>query len=212
MTNQVTSKESINVSRETNLEKNLFSFGNSKLPKTTAIFNMSSATTCESDFLGLCKVSVKCYAKKAERIYKQVKPYRDNQENFWKSCSSEEFVTRLLSEKKSKKVNLLRLNESGDLRSLDCLIKVFEISELLKKFSIKVYIYTHRIDILKSIPVDMIPENLNIMLSNGKLDGYGSFIGVKSLPVNSDRLTCIGDCKVCNLCSYTKETILVKIH
>ncbi len=48
----------------------VFSYGNSKLPKETLIVNITSAQNCPSDKLGLCNCSKVCYAKKCERIYK----------------------------------------------------------------------------------------------------------------------------------------------
>jgi hypothetical protein len=54
--------------------------GNRKIPKSTAIFNMSSALNCPSKKLGLCKAAsqgAKCYARKAEILYPQVLPYRE---------------------------------------------------------------------------------------------------------------------------------------
>lgn len=48
----------------------VFSYGNTKLPKETLVVNITSATTCPSEKLRLCRCSKVCYAKKCERIYK----------------------------------------------------------------------------------------------------------------------------------------------
>ena len=51
----------------------VFSYGNTKLPKHTLIVNLTSATNCPSEQLGFCKCNDICYAKKCERIYKAYK-------------------------------------------------------------------------------------------------------------------------------------------
>ena len=62
--------------------KELLSFGNLKVGKDTAIFNMTPAFRCPSEELGLCSIAKICYAKKAERMYPQVTPYREKQEEY----------------------------------------------------------------------------------------------------------------------------------
>ena len=50
----------------------LLSNGNSKIGNDTMILNMGSAMNCPSKKLGLCKLGSKCYALKAEKLYKPV--------------------------------------------------------------------------------------------------------------------------------------------
>ena len=64
--------------------KKLIQFGNHKLPKSIAIFNMGPAMECPSLNMGLCQAYVGdkcvCYAMKAEIQYcKTVPPYRTRQ-------------------------------------------------------------------------------------------------------------------------------------
>ena len=64
--------------------KNLIQFGNTKLPKSTMIFNMGTAAKCPSKELGLCSVAGCCYAGKAETQYpKHVPAYRERQATYW---------------------------------------------------------------------------------------------------------------------------------
>lgn len=112
----------------------LFSFGNRKLPKHTAIFNMSPAKQCEADKLGMCQLvnSKRCYAMKAERMWPKVLPFRKRQKRYWKDCTPENFVKRLLKERGRKKIKYLRFNEAGDFITQDCVEKAAKIAELLK--------------------------------------------------------------------------------
>ena len=50
-----------------------FSYGNTKIPRSTLIVNLTSAEHCPSRALGLCKVESVCYALKCERIYPNYK-------------------------------------------------------------------------------------------------------------------------------------------
>ena len=67
--------------------KNLIATGNKKLPTTTAIFNMGSATDCPSLKKGLCTAvtekKVTCYALRPENFRPLVLPYRRRQEKYW---------------------------------------------------------------------------------------------------------------------------------
>ena len=127
--------------------------GNIKIPSTTAIFNMSSATDCPSQRLGLCKAAkagVKCYAKKAEYSYHPfVLPYRRRQESYWKSVRAHEFVSQflLLNAIKEKPFTALRFNESGDFHSQACVDKAELIAMMLHRFGIRTYCYTSRSDL-----------------------------------------------------------------
>ena len=86
--------------------KGLVKAGNKKLPKTTAIFNMGSATDCPALKKGMCqafarnpqgKMKLVCYAKKAEvQYYTMVLPYRRRQEKYWKDHSAEDFAISFL--------------------------------------------------------------------------------------------------------------------
>lgn len=50
-----------------------FAYGNTKIPRSTLIVNLTSAEHCPSRALGLCKVENVCYALKCERIYPNYK-------------------------------------------------------------------------------------------------------------------------------------------
>ena len=127
--------------------------GNKKLPNTTAIFNMGSATDCPSRKLGLCsacKAGVKCYALKAELpCWPAVLPFRRRQEKFWKETNPENFVLQFLALNaiKTKPFNALRFNEAGDFWSQECVKKAEKIARILNTYNVVVYCYTSRSDL-----------------------------------------------------------------
>lgn len=141
--------------------RNLTTFGNTKLPKTTAIFNMGPATDCPSASLGLCELRKNCklksgckdvcYALKAEKMYKACKPYRTRQQQYWLNVTAETFATEFIQiyERKKIKPTLLRFNESGDFFTQNCVDKVYKIARLIyEAVGVRTYLYTHRRDLV----------------------------------------------------------------
>jgi len=135
------------------LQKLLCNVGNHKIPSSTAIFNMGSATDCPSLSLGLCKVQTDnnrcCYALKAEVLYPNVLPYRRRQELYWNETSAEQFAFQflLINSKKRNPFNALRLNESGDFHSQQCVEKAESIARILSRYGVTTYCYTSRSDL-----------------------------------------------------------------
>ena len=142
----------------------VFSFGNKKLPRTTAIFNMTSVRDCPSLKLGMCQAIVKdklgndkcvCYSQVAERLYKNVLPYRDRQNDFWNEClargresGATDFVRELIKSRKPSNIKYLRFNESGDFQGQHDVYLVFMIAhKLWKHHGIVTYGYTARQDL-----------------------------------------------------------------
>jgi len=199
--------------------KNILSFGNTKLPKSTAIFNMSSAMRCPSDKLGLCKLSKVCYAKKAEHLYKQVLPFRDRQNYYFDKCTSDQFISEFNAAiaKKRIKVNLLRVSESGDFKNQNSIDKLNQIS---KGLNVKTYVYTARTDLnfkgvnfavnfsgLENIDKLKTGEASNLFCGLNKVD-YTEAISKKHID-GFKVVKCISDCKKCNICSKKGQKIIV---
>ena len=94
------------------------SYGNSKLNgNNVMIFNITSASACPSDELGLCSLGPRngdksCYAYKAERMYKQVLPYRNRQTEWWDHHFSVDAFVQALR----KTTKFFRFSEAGDFR------------------------------------------------------------------------------------------------
>ena len=178
--------------------------GNHKVPKTTAIFNMGSATDCPSEKLGLCKASFNgksfCYAKKAEYLYqKTALPYRRRQEKFWKKTTAENFVFQflLINANKRNPFNALRFNESGDFWTQECVDKAEIIARNLAKYDIVTYCYTSRSDLDFSRV-----KKLVICGSGFKKKGITSEFKIinskKEKPAGYGM--CPMNCRICNRC------------
>ena len=73
---------------------NVFTLGNSKLDKSTIIFNLTPAPQCISKKLGLCQLqnTNKYYALKAEKQYKNTANFRLRQKQYWTDCSVHQFI------------------------------------------------------------------------------------------------------------------------
>ena len=191
------------------------SYGNTKLPKTTAIFNMGSAIDCPSDKLGLCQLanSSQCYAKKAEKMYKQVLPYRRAQAKYWLECTPSlyffDFLTAI--NRKRNPIRALRFNESGDFYSQACVDKLSKIADLLATIKVKVYTYTARRD----LDYSNISDNLTVNGSGYMADNMFIALPAK-LYDKSDKkgfIPCPMDCNKCSLCTRKAgKVIAVKMH
>lgn len=183
----------------------VFSFGNKKLPKHTAIFNMSPASQCVADKLGKCQLidSKRCYAMKAERLYPQVLPYRKKQKRYWKDVSAVNFVRRLLKEKGRRKLKYLRFNEAGDFIDQGCVDKAAEIARLLKDHGIRCYMYTARNDLDFSNRGDLVINGSGFMVDNSFTTVYTK--GKLKEPY------CIQDCSKCIMCTK-KLNLEIKVN
>ena len=190
-------------------------FGNKKLPVSTAVFNMGSATRCPSEQLGLCPIGLKnCYAYKAEVQYNKSCPqYRDRQETIWKDTSASEFVQAIVDIKKRKRTpfTTLRINESGDFWSQDCVDKTHIIAKELAKHDIKVYIYTARCDLdftaISTKDMGLNSSNQPLQMKDGVSNCFNAvndFTG--------ENPKCVGDCKVCSICSLTSQKLIEVLY
>ena len=187
--------------------KSLLAYGNKKLPKSTAIFNLGSATFCPSKFTNQCKVSEICYALKSERQYKQVLGYRMRQLKYYNSNSAYQFIEDFIEAIKHKaiKVTHLRINESGDFATQNQVNKLICIAQLLKHYSIKVYVYTAN---------DMLDYSnlMKVAIVNGSNEMYSNRFKVVD-KINTNKVYCIADCTKCNICTFKlKATIQVLKH
>jgi hypothetical protein len=129
------------------------SWGNNKIAKNTAIFNMNSATDCPNadtsednqSETGLCQVPFsQCYAHKAEHVYPDALPYRRRQEYLWDSLSAEEWAGAFkeLVSRKRNDVDFIRFSEAGDFRHAGDIEKVNLIAKYLAPDGIDVYTYS----------------------------------------------------------------------
>jgi hypothetical protein len=188
----------------------LWSLGNSKLPETTAIFNITSAKDCPSNKLGLCAAVIdgknKCYARQAEYSYPGVLPYRQRQAALWANTTATEYVKLFLSAIGKRKIYALRLNESGDYRSQADVHKAETIARLLSKRNIIVYGYTSRPDLNFSKL-----KYLRLIGSGFKKPGIRGIFKIIKDKSEKPRGCgiCPSDCSICNRCLQGKNTCVL---
>lgn len=186
-------------------------FGNTKLPTSTAIFNLCSAKDCPSLRLGFCQAFYKgkcvCYALRGELRWTGPLPYRRRQEKLWDSLAAKEFAAQFLSivERRRIRTKALRLNESGDFRSQADVRKASRIAELLAPAGVRVYSYTARRD----LDFSKVSDNLVVNGSGFKVRGEFKFIlSRKDRPKGYG--ICPMDCRKCRRCLDGKNTCIVR--
>ena len=128
-----------------NYNGQVFSYGNSKLPKSTLIVNLSSAENCPSRKRGLCEIEDKCYARKCERIYPNYKKKNLIVEEWFNSASDNDIIDLMNAyiEDAPEKIKLCRLNEAGDFRDQKQVRQMNRVAKHFKKTrGIRTYTYT----------------------------------------------------------------------
>lgn len=122
--------------------KDYVKFGNNKVAKEVAIFNMNSATDCANRNTDDCQVpDGMCYAYNDEQRYGSPLDYRRRQEYVWDCLDAHTFAKAFeeLVSRKRNPVTAIRFSESGDFRHRGDIIKVDRIAELI---DIDVYTYS----------------------------------------------------------------------
>jgi hypothetical protein len=186
-----------------------FSIGNTKLGKDTAILNITSATSCPSRSLGLCKLAHKCYAMKAERQYPACRPFRDRQSQDWDTQTPEEITEPII--KLKHKLKFVRISEAGDFKDQQDVEKLNRIALILNDHGIRVYGYTAR----KDLNFDNLHPNL--VLNGTYFKIHNEFIPVpqidNSMMQDPEAEICDGQCPTCDHCKERKgKKIYIKIH
>ena len=172
--------------------KKLLSYGNSKLPTTTAVFNLPARITCPG-----CTAECRayCYARKSERMYSNVLPSRMSK---LAVSAKPDFTDRISQELTKSGRKTVRIHESGDFYSQDYLDKWFSIARFHP--DVQFYSYT------KSMELDFSdrPNNFRVIASKQgqDLDGIATVVDKGQ---TGDGFHCPGDCKTCSYCSNTKS-------
>jgi hypothetical protein len=201
--------------------------GNTKSPITTAIINMSSAKECPSQFAGFCpfaphsgsKYAGKCYALKAERMYKNTRNVRRKQTIYWRDSDWGKIVIDVLEliERRSRTkypLRAIRFNEAGDMDTIDCLEKLIRVAEYV---DIPVYAYTHNCFVMRDVHPADLPRNLTINLSywdeNKYKQGFNIFCLPEDIPSGIKTKRCAGACHLgCTMCQRETGAITVDLH
>ena len=190
----------------------MLSFGNRKLPTTMGIFNLPAIKTCPGSTPECRKW---CYARKAERMYPQVLPFRNKNLINSLNDSFEDDIIEELSHK--KKVNTVRIHESGDFYSQHYLDKWFSIARKKPNLTFFAYTKNRKLDYSKR------PKNFILLLSDDNkeyIKDWVLFDGVASVSnehVDSVKkaFVCPGSCKTCSYCYTNKEKfkhVIFNIH
>lgn len=151
----------------------LLSLGNLKLPKTTAIFNLPSGMSCPGK-TDLC--SKYCYAKKADRIWKNALSSR--MRNFELSRSPEfEVIMQYEITNLKGKIDTVRIHESGDFYNQQYFNKWVAIAS--KNPDLKFYAYTKSwfLDLSKK------PDNFIVLFSVDKTSNKNIPFGANGVAV-----------------------------
>ena len=200
------------------MPKQRISFGNGKLPHTTAISNMTSWFNCPGRTHGFCDICQICYDKFREVSSWKVCSSRLNHEIWFRTNDWQTIAEAIIVEIKvhdlrnpDEPVTLHRWNEVGEMANQEDLIKVNEISNIiLDEVGVKSYIYTHN----KDLDYDFDRPNLTVlgsgfMVDNNFLclpnDEYDEYVKTH------DCFECLGDCGFCNsICSKKLGIVIVE--
>lgn len=198
-----------------------YKISNKKLSgKDTIIFSISTALLCESAIKGTCQLykNKVCYALRNDLQYNTSVLYKNRQSNQWHNLKAWQLAINFIRIKKiHPSIKLLRLNESGDVKKSD-MLKLNIISDILKKYGIRVYTYTHNRDIENA---DITSDNLTINSSHKDKKLNNRFLSFSKEKINrimkykKDKkiIHCIADCSKCKACTKSNDlTILCTLH
>ena len=176
-------------------------FGNKKLPKTTAIFNLGCWFLCPGRLEGFCELSEECYAKSRE-VMGSVISSRLNNYLFWKTNDAETIASFIvysikLEKLKGNEVNLLRFNEVGEIEDQKDLVKMIDVSNTVYALTgIKSYTYTHN----RSLNFNIEHANLTICGSGFMVDNCFTVVKPENYSKYVDAHKCIECPQKCELC------------
>lgn len=193
------------------------SFGNKKLPKTTAIYNIGTWFLCPGRLESYCELHEVCYAKCRE-IMGNVIQSRLNNYYFWK-CNSAETVAAFIvysikaEQLKGNKVNLLRFNEVGEIENQEDLNKMIDISNIVYALTgVKSYTYTHN----RNLNYDVNRPNLTICGSGFMIDNCFTVVkpeDYKKYVQDHNCIECPQNCEYCNtICSRKLGIEIVEVE
>lgn len=177
-------------------------FGNKKLPKTTAIYNIGCWFLCPGRLQGFCELSEVCYSKCRE-VMGNVIQSRLNNYYFWKCNSAEKIAAfisySIMAEKmKGNPVNLLRFNEVGELEDQEDLAKMVKVSNIVyNNTGVKSYTYTHN----RGLNFNIDRPNLTICGSGFMIDNRFTVVKPENYKQYVDSHNCIECPQNCEYCS-----------
>ena len=176
-------------------------FGNKKLPKTTAIYNIGCWFLCPGRLEGYCELAEDCYAKSREVMGSVIKS-RLNNYLFWKINDTEKiamFISYSIKAEqlKGNQVNLLRFNEVGELEDQEDLNKMVKVSNIVyMKTGVKSYTYTHN----RALNFNIERPNLTICGSGFMVDNKFTVVKPENYKEYVDTHNCVKCPQNCEYC------------
>jgi hypothetical protein len=196
----------------------ILSLGNTKLPKTTEIFNLLRMVTCPGA-TDLCKQ--KCYAVKAERQYSIVRLHRGDMYQLSGTDAFAWLLETALSRLPAT-VTAVRIHESGDFYSQRYIDIWLDVIRNFPKLPFYAYTKSYMFDFRKR------PDNFGLKLSldsTSKPEAYSAmntFDGVSWMQQRGEPLpdwlqkagylVCPGSCKECTYCLSGKGNLVFPEH
>ena len=197
-------------------QKPYITFGNKKLPKTTAIYNIGCWFLCPGRLQGFCELSTVCYAKCRE-VMGNVISSRLNNYYYWKSNNAETIAAFIsysikTEQLKGNKVNLLRFNEVGELEDQEDLVKMVKVSNIVyNNTGVKSYTYTHN----RNLNYDIDRPNLTICGSGFMIDNRFTVVkpeDYKKYVQDHNCIECPQKCELCgSICSKKLGVEIVEV-
>lgn len=199
-------------------KKPYIAFGNKKLPKTTAIYNIGTWFLCEGRLKGFCELHEVCYAKVREIMGSVIKS-RLNNYYFWKTNDAKTiamFISYSIQSKQfseENKINLLRFNEVGEFENQEDLEKMVEVSNIVyEQTGVNSYTYTHNRELDFSID----RPHLTINGSGFMVDNQFTVVKpseYKRYVENHNCFECLQKCEMCNsICSQKLGIEIVEVE
>ncbi len=174
------------------------------------VFNMGSATDCPNR--GRCQAGAKCYALRDETVYKKdCLNFHRLQGAYWESITAElfaELTIEKIGRGRGKKINELRFNEAGDMKTENDVLKLEKIAQLLQPAGVTVYTYTATKQLKP-----FIENNVKTAVVNGSgftIKGKIFKLFKKGQKVPRGWVMCRGKCEGCNYCK-TSEPLKIAI-
>lgn len=180
-----------------------FSFGNLKLPKTTAIFNFTSTKDCPAKKLGLCHHPKHCYGNKAERLRPNSLPFKAKQTAIWNLLNPVQFAKMFLLEISTlkHKITKFRFSEVGDFPQQTDVDKFTQAAKIITKNGITVYGYSamRTLDFTELMKTAVVNRQ-GFMLSN-QIKVVDKFSGTADVE-------CPANCNICDACATGGNKII----
>lgn len=194
-------------------------FGNKKVPKTTAIMNTTSWFLCPGRLQGFCELHEVCYDKCRE-VMGSVNKSRLNHDLWWRSNDADTISQFCIYSIKAESlkhpeapINLVRFQEVGDFRNQEDLIKMRDISNnIYDALGINSYTYSHN----RYLDYSIDRPHLTINGSGFMIDNQFTVVSpseYKRYVESHNCFQCPQKCEMCNsICSQKLGIEVVEVE